>query len=32
MLGAANWATRTGATPAAKRASITVTVPKAFRP
>jgi uracil-DNA glycosylase len=32
MLGAANWATRTGATPEAKRVSITVTVPKAFRP
>ena len=32
MLGAANWATRTGSTAAAKRAAITVTVPKAFRP
>ena len=32
MLGAANWATRSGATAAAKRATITVTVPKAFRP
>ena len=31
MLGAANWAKRTGATAAAKRATITVTVPTAFR-
>jgi len=32
MLGAANYATRTGSTAAAKRATITVTVPAAFRP
>ena len=32
MLGSANFARRTGSTPAAKRATITVTVPKAFRP
>jgi hypothetical protein len=32
MSGAANFAKRTGSTPAAKRATITVTVPKAFRP
>ena len=31
MLGSANWATRTGSTALAKRATITVTVPKAFR-
>jgi Uracil DNA glycosylase superfamily len=31
MLGAANWATRTGSTAPVKRATITVTVPKAFR-
>jgi len=32
MLGAANWAKRSGATPNAKRVTITVTGPKAFRP
>jgi hypothetical protein len=32
MLGAANYATRTGSTAAAKRVTITVTVPTAFRP
>ena len=32
MRGAANFAMRTGATPALKRATITVTVPKKFRP
>ena len=32
MCGAANWARRTGDTAAAKRATITVTVPKSFRP
>jgi uracil-DNA glycosylase len=32
MRGLANWATRTGTTPALKRATITVTVPAAFRP
>jgi hypothetical protein len=31
MLGAANWAKRTGTTPAQKRATIVVTVPRAFR-
>ena len=31
-VGAANWAKRSGATPNAKRVTITVTVPKAFRP
>jgi uracil-DNA glycosylase len=32
MLGAANYAERTGASAAAKRVSITVTIPKGFRP
>jgi hypothetical protein len=32
MCGAANFAKRTGTTEEAKRVTITVTVPKAFRP